>query len=188
MTQEKFNTIKLEILDIVKYSPISTDITHAKGTLKWLLMFNPNADYILQIAALGHDIERGTSAITIYYGLPNSKEYEVNKVAHTKKSAEILSETLKNNDVDMKDNLRVQDLVIKHEIGGNPDAELIMNADSASFFEDNLVAYFVRNGEEKTRQKIKYMFNRIHDNKVKQEIRNIKHSDEELNTIVESII
>ncbi len=34
------------------------DPRHAENTLDWLLKLKPDADEALQIAALGHDIER----------------------------------------------------------------------------------------------------------------------------------
>lgn len=34
------------------------DPEHAQNTLEWLLKLKPDADEALQIAALGHDIER----------------------------------------------------------------------------------------------------------------------------------
>ena len=63
-------------------------------------------------------------------------------------------------------------LVSKHEIGGNDDQNLLKDADSISFFENN-VEYFVgrtvsETGKEKVKDKFDWMYNRMTSEKAKQ--------------------
>jgi hypothetical protein len=50
--------IKNEILQILSHSAVPEDYEHALSVLKWLNKLNPDADFPLHIAAIGHDIER----------------------------------------------------------------------------------------------------------------------------------
>lgn len=63
-------------------------------------------------------------------------------------------------------------LVSKHEVGGNDDQNLLKDADSISFFENN-VDHFVNKkvgetSKEKVKDKFEWMFNRISSEKAKQ--------------------
>ncbi len=49
---------KQRIRAIVQGSTTPEDPIHAENTLKWLLELCPEADEALQVAALGHDIDR----------------------------------------------------------------------------------------------------------------------------------
>ena len=60
---------------------------------------------------------------------------------------------------------RVKMLISKHEVGGNEDQNLLKDADSLSFFENN-VDFFVkeqtaRTSREKVKEKFDWMFERI---------------------------
>ena len=50
--------IKRRIEETVERSRVPEDPLHARNTLEWLLKLKSDADVALQIAALGHDIER----------------------------------------------------------------------------------------------------------------------------------
>jgi len=63
-------------------------------------------------------------------------------------------------------------LVSKHEIGGNDDQNLLKDADSISFFENN-VKYFVgrkvnETGKEKVRDKFDWMYHRMTSERAKE--------------------
>lgn len=66
---------------------------------------------------------------------------------------------------------RVRMLISRHEEGGSEDQNLLKDADSISFFENN-VDYFLTKkvlevGKEKVREKFDWMFNRITFDKAK---------------------
>lgn len=62
-------------------------------------------------------------------------------------------------------------LVSKHEEGGNADQNLLKDADSISFFENNVPIFLniaKKIGKEKVKQKFDWMYNRITSKKAKQ--------------------
>jgi HD-GYP domain-containing protein (c-di-GMP phosphodiesterase class II) len=68
---------------------------HAQETKKWVLRLNPQASESLQIAALGHDIERVFRSTYVgYKGKLDIDEYNKYKKQHAKRSADIISEKL----------------------------------------------------------------------------------------------
>lgn len=151
--------IKNKLAGIIKQSPILNDLDHAEATLKWLLYLRPDSDMALQIAAFGHDIDRGVNKIT-EKDRPKDTPYELFKKTHAKRSAEILSGILEAESFDETVINKVVRLVKKHEVGGDEDAELLKDADSIAYFNLNIPIYLERNGEEKTRHKIHFMFDR----------------------------
>lgn len=177
--------IKLEkdILEIISNSPIKTDLAHAKSTLKWIVKLKPDADYALQISALAHDIERALEPNYINNTKEKYYNYIEHKRLHSKKSAEIIVEILRRYDFDEEFLHKVEHLVLNHEFGGDLESDLLMDADSISFFEDNFILYYKLYGEEKARKKIKYMYERM-SNKAKKLIKNFKYEDEKLNILI----
>ncbi len=154
--------LKQEIEEIISSSPVVTDLAHARSTVKWLLRLEPNADEAQQIAALAHDIERGFRDSDEQPGLKegygNYKEY---KRIHSEKSARIISDLLERFDFNKIFVKKVNHLVLNHEFGGDPKTDILMDADSLSFFEKNLELYFEKYGEEATRKKIIFMYERM---------------------------
>jgi len=63
-------------------------------------------------------------------------------------------------------------LISKHEEGGNDDQNLLKDADSISFFENNVPLFLTKHvsevGKEKVKEKFDWMFNRITSEKAKQ--------------------
>ncbi len=53
-----YNRIKERIEKIISGSAVPEDSIHSKNTLEWLTKISPIVDEALEIAALGHDIER----------------------------------------------------------------------------------------------------------------------------------
>jgi hypothetical protein len=64
MENGRFVDVKRDIEDIIRKSPLEWDLMHSDRVLFWLLKLKPDADEILRIAALAHDIERGVTGIT----------------------------------------------------------------------------------------------------------------------------
>ena len=62
-------------------------------------------------------------------------------------------------------------LISRHEEGGNEDQNLLKDADSVSFFENNLSIFFRKaevEGKDKIKHKFNWMYNRITSVKAKQ--------------------
>ncbi|MEA3273397.1 MAG: DUF4202 family protein [Patescibacteria group bacterium] len=178
------NNTKLEneIMEIISKSPVKTDLSHAKSTRKWILKLKPDADYALQISALAHDIERGLEPN--YHNKTKEKfdNYKEHKHIHSKKSAKIIVELLEKYNFDEKFIFKVKHLVLKHEFGGDFESNLLMDADSISFFEENFVQYYEEYGEGNTRKKIRFMYDRISNN-AKSLVKDIQYDDPKLKLI-----
>jgi hypothetical protein len=171
-----------EILEIISKSPVKTDFFHAKSTKKWILRLKPDADYALQISALAHDIERGFKLDSKTKPKERFDNYEEYKRIHSEKSAKIIVELLKKYNFDKEFISKVEHLVLKHEVGGDIESDLLMDADSISFFEENYVQYYEIYGEEKARKKVEFMYNRMSD-KAKSLIQEFKYDNPKLNII-----
>ena len=180
---DKFDLIREAIKNIIENSEIGTDPAHSISTHKWLLKLCPEASEELQIAALGHDIERGVNPRV---GKKNFSSYEEYKVEHMKKSAEIIGEIMKKFDYSGDSISKVQDLVGKHEVGGDKESDYLKDADSISYFESNIILYYKRRGSDGTKFKINYMYVRASE-RAKKFIRGIKYPSEIQNIFDEAI-
>ena len=90
--------VKKSIETIISRSSVPEDPVHSKNTLEWLLELEPDADQALQIAALGHDIERAIDQRKVRR--KDFEYYDQFKAAHAHNSAEILKEVMLDCDVD----------------------------------------------------------------------------------------
>jgi len=147
---------------------------HLKRTVYWLKKLYPNANEAMLIAAVSHDIERAfrkgdiENAKNSKMGFLDKKHLE----SHQKKGASILAAFLNSEGVDKKFADKVKMLIEKHETGGSFDQNLLKDADSISFFENN-VKYFIEEkagevGRKKVKEKFDWMFNRISSRKAKE--------------------
>ena len=121
------------------------DPAHADNTLYWLLRLKPDADVALQLAALGHDIDRASPDKV---RRQDFSDYDSFKAAHARHGAEILEALLRRHGIPDALVERTGELVRRHEVGGTPDADILKDADSLSYFDTNLPLYLQREGEE----------------------------------------
>lgn len=150
-------------------------IIHFERTVFWLRKLKPKADEALLIAAIAHDIERAYSKPDIVKkreeGL-NSKNF---LQLHQKRGAQIIENFLKREGVDSKLINRVKKLVEKHEEGGNNDQNLLKDADSISFFENNINSFLTKGiaelGKEKIKEKFDWMYERITSPQAKETVK-----------------
>jgi len=154
------NNLKKEIVDILKKSPLDFEATHARLVHKWVLTLKPNADEALQIAAWSHDIDRAVTGIT-EKDLKDFSKIDEFKKEHAERSAEFISEILRKNNYSDTIIYKVKTLVSKHEVGGDEESNVLKDADSLAYFEHNIPSYLKRNGLERTKEKIKFMFERM---------------------------
>ena len=92
MRTDAIDKVKGKIDEIIVLSLYSEDIFHSINTLEWVLKLDPNADIALQIAALGHDIERGLEDRTVK--ARNYDTFDEFKQAHALNCAGILTEII----------------------------------------------------------------------------------------------
>ncbi len=175
--------LEKEIEEIIAQSKSLTDPVHSITTRKWLLELKPDADYAHQIAALAHDIERGHTR----RDAAEITDYIEHKKRHAKTSADVISDLLRKYDADKEFMDKVYDLVLHHEVGGSPDSDVLMNADSISFFEGNLEAYFYKKSKDTVEFKIRYMFDRMSD-EAKCIIRKFTYENQELDNLFREVV
>jgi len=78
---------------------------------------------------------------------------------------------LKKQSADEKLISRVKHLISKHEEGGDEDQNLLKDADSISFFENNVESFLTKKdelGKEKVKEKFDWMFKRITSEKARE--------------------
>jgi len=177
--------IENEILATISKSEVPEDLEHARDTRAWLLRLKPDADAALQIAALGHDIERSIRERKVkrsYF-----RDYDAFKRAHAENSAAILKEILMKYDLDREWIDRVIDLVRRHETGGTPDADILKDADSLSFFRVNLPLYFLRHTPEETTFRIRWGYARLSP-RARSLVNTFRYQDPQLQTLFETAL
>lgn len=151
---------RLRISEVIAGSSVPEDPRHASNTLEWLMRLDPGANVALQIAALGHDIDRAIAKRKIQRA--DFEDYDEFKAAHARNGAGILREILCECGVaDEALTQEVHQLVCDHEVGGDPRSELLKDADSISYFDVNLPLYFEREGWEETRRRCTWGYLRL---------------------------
>lgn len=183
--------IKPELFDriktILKESPVKEDVIHAELVLKWVLQLKNDADEALQIAAFSHDIDRAISKIT-ESELKNSLEgYAKYKEEHAGRSAKYIAEILKEYKYPLKTIKKISELVKNHEVGGDKESDILRDADSLAYFEYNIPSYIERNGEEKAKRKIQFMYKRA-SSKVKKIIEAMEYKNTALKNLVKKTV
>jgi hypothetical protein len=127
-----FNVLK-EIREILEKTNSSDplvrkhDYNHALDVYLWLTLLHPDKEISFHIAALGHDIERSFEEKRA-----NQKDFQSHKEfkeAHSKNSAEILKKIMLKYNLPTTIIEKTVNLVLKHEFGGDPDSNIIMNMD-----------------------------------------------------------
>jgi len=126
-----FNVLK-EIREIIEKSNsldllAGQDYNHSLDVYIWLTLLHADKDISFYIAALGHDIERSIEEKMVKSNLFQShKDF---KEAHAKNSADILKRIMIKHEIPEEIINKTLNLVLKHEFGGDPDSDIIMNMD-----------------------------------------------------------
>ena len=160
---------------IIAGSSVPEDLPHAENTLIWLLRFDPQPSQALRIAAFAHDIERALDNKKIHR--TDFDDFYVFKAAHASNSAKILMEILTECSINKAISLEACSLVSLHEIGGNANADLLMNVDSISYFDVNLPLYFQREGLEETKRRSAWGYKRLSE-RGKEIVKKLKYNEE----------
>jgi len=181
--KEGFDAIHFAISEVMKKSELAEDPTHSEQVRKFVLQIDPDASEELQIAALSHDIER---AVPPRISRMENEPYEVYKQRHAQRSATITAALMQDHGYPEGSIEKVRHLIQNHELGGDEETDKLRDADSASFFADNLEEYLKRSGEVRTRDKIKLMYERASE-RTKYLIRSIDYP-EEIERLIKDII
>jgi hypothetical protein len=157
---DEFECVARRIREVIAGSAVPEDPDHSRNTLEWLLELDPEADAALQIAAVGHDIDRAVEERKVRRR--DFADYDAFKAAHARNGAAILHEILRECGVaDDALTREVHRLVCAHEVGGDPRSDLLRDADSLSYFDVNLPRYFEREGWEETRRRCTWGYLRL---------------------------
>ena len=149
-----------------------SQIKHFERTVFWIKELNPKSDEALLISAIAHDIERAYRTKEQHekitgVGFTHPEFFR----PHEEKGAEIIAEFLKDNGANQTLIEKVKMLISRHEEGGNEEQDLLKDADSLSFFENNISSFLKKvkeQGKENIRKKFDWMFNRISSQNAKQ--------------------
>lgn len=177
--------VKKKIESIIALSDIPEDPIHSSNTCKWVVKLDPKADESLQIAALGHDIERAVKDRKVLQ--KDYEDYDQFKEAHAINSMVILKEIMNECGLDEKMVKDICAMVRYHEIGGNKKTNLLQDADTLSFFEVNLPLYYTRNDREETKRRCLWGLKRLSCD-LQHIVIELKYKDKEIETLVESCV
>jgi len=179
----KFDFVLEDIKTITKDATDKTEYGHLYSVWQWVLKLKPDADIALQLAALGHDIDRS---------IENQRKkredfatYDEYKKEHALLSAQIMCEILRKHNFDETTIAKVKDLIENHEVGGEGDVEVLKEADSITYF-NNLSYYRQTHNQQQTIDKIKFMYDRLSD-EAKSIINQIDFNDAELTKLFKEV-
>lgn len=142
-------------------------LEHLLSAREWAIRLDPCASDALRFAALVHDAERffpGGPSSTPQDGFDNPDYL----FAHSLRSADIVQEWLAARGLPADDpfSRRVRVLILRHELGGDTEEDILQAADSLAFLStfDWLVVQWVRDGHytvPRAREKLDWTMTRI---------------------------
>ncbi len=177
--------VKQAIEAVVVESSVPEDPVHSKNTLAWLLKLKPDADEALQIAALGHDIERAIERRKVRRA--DFDDYDEFKAAHARNSALVLKEIMQKCRRPAAISDDVCGLVCRHEVGGDERSDLLKDADAISYFDVNLPFYFEREGYAETLRRTFWGYRRLSAG-VRRFARSITYETDGLNSLLREAV
>ena len=138
---------------------------HLLRTRDWLLMLEPRATPALRLAALTHDAERNFPG-SPHQSADHPASDRLYRDAHQARSAEVVRAWLAEQGAEEGMCRAVTELVLVHEWGGWPEANLLQAADSISFLEVNAdhAARWMRergHSPERIAEQFEWMYSRI---------------------------
>ncbi|MEK7170005.1 MAG: DUF4202 family protein [Patescibacteria group bacterium] len=149
-------------------------LRHFDRTVYWVEQLMPNADEAMRVAAFAHDIERAFRDRSKEPVGRSAKGFrdDFYIVQHPAKGAEIIGRFLTERKAPESLIARVKMLIEKHEVGGNMDQNILKDADSVSFLENQIQHFLTdklkRDGAEKIAERFEWMYSRITSQKAKE--------------------
>jgi hypothetical protein len=113
------------------------NVRHLLRTRDWAVALDPSADEALRVAALTHDIERRVPGGPRLDPRRQSWDDAGYLGAHSGRSAEHVAAWLSERRADARLSERIEQLILRHETGGDPTSDVLQAADSLSFLEVN---------------------------------------------------
>lgn len=171
--EQIYNLVEQFVIDSFNKAGDTHGGKHLQRTAHWVKQLKPDADEALLVSAVAHDIERGFRNNQNYSAI-KTKGFKSDEhlTHHQEEGAKIIADYLKQIGVDQTFIDRVVMLVSKHEVGGNDDQNLLKDADSISFFENNidhfLTSKVLETGKDKVKEKFIWMYSRITSPKAKE--------------------
>ncbi len=176
--------VRSRIRTLIARSEVPEDPGHADNTLEWLLYLEPDAGEALQLAALAHDIDRATPERV---RREDYSDYDTFKAAHARRSALLLRGILEGSGVTRDIVDEACRLVVVHEVGGDPDSDLLKDADSISYFDVNLPFYYEREGWAESKQRSLWGYRRL-SVRARKVVENIGYADEPITRLLQEVI
>jgi hypothetical protein len=140
---------------------VRADYDHALDTWQWTLRISPGAGLGLQAAALFHDVERLASEADVRIE-HRAADYQAFKDAHAARGARMAKRALAEAGLPPVELERAIRLIACHEQPrGDPDLDLLNDADGLSFFSLNSGGFMDYYGFEHTCRKVAYTLARL---------------------------
>lgn len=148
----RFIDTKARILEQIKHSKNPEDLSHAINTAEWIVRLRPDADEILQLAGLAHDIQRSVADRLTKDDFATLDEY---LKAHAARSGAIAAQLIIVSGYSEKDARRLEHIISRGEFHSDePDVQLLRDANSISVFDNNTIFYIRDKGKEWTQEKM----------------------------------
>ncbi|RLB74762.1 MAG: hypothetical protein DRH15_15130 [Deltaproteobacteria bacterium] len=179
-----YECTKRRIVEVLRHSSVPEDFEHGFNTLKWVKRIMPEADVLMEIAALGHDIERAIEEKKVRR--EDFPDYEAFKDAHAKNSADIVRSIMQECGWDEQSIGKVARMVRLHETGGDEEADILRDADALSFFDVNLPYYFQRHDLAEVERRCRWGYSRISPS-LRYLVKEMRYSNEQLNRLVNNL-
>ncbi len=149
------------------------NLEHFEKAVYWVKQLMPDADKAMCIAAYGHDISRAFRKTNTKETFKDREFNDPEILAdHQEEGARIICELLRERQYDESSTQRVYNMIRHHEEGGDKESDVVMDADSLSYFETNVFKHVTRLvkslGKEKVRRKVDWMYHRMSSEDVKQ--------------------
>ncbi len=169
-----FDKARQFVVDSFKKSGSIQGLRHFDRTVYWIERLRPDADESLKIAAVAHDLERAFRDPSKEPANESSAGFKDDFFLkyHPEKGAEIMGNFLEEERAPKEMIERVKMLISKHEVGGDEDQNLLKDADSISYFENQIDHFITKRAEatspEKVKAKFDWMYDRITSEKAKE--------------------
>lgn len=154
-----FARLSSKLAELFSNADYELEAKHSIDVLNWVKKIYPEAGESLQIAALAHDLDRGVEP---KIRKNQDESYDEYKARHANRSSELIEQLMIDFSFPKEIINRTITLVKNHEIGGDKETDILMDADSISFFSCNLDWYYNYKNRnlEATKEGIRYKYNR----------------------------
>ncbi|MFH0835753.1 MAG: DUF4202 family protein, partial [Candidatus Micrarchaeota archaeon] len=146
MKTELYEKTREFVADSFEKAGKSSQMIHFDRAVHWVKTLRPEADEALCIAAVAHDIERAFRQPDMHERKAASYTNPDFFRTHEERGAGIIAEFLEKQGAEKSIVERVSKLVARHEEGGDEDQNLLRDADSLSFLENNVQRFLERLG------------------------------------------